>query len=628
MLEKIREGSQGVIAKTILILVILSFAFAGVSSYLGSKTTVAAATVNGEEISKAELEQLYQNERNRLQQQLGEMFDTLASNDDYLKSVKKSVLERLVAQKLVDQAASNLNLTVSDAQVKQAILSEPAFQTDGHFDNDRFQAVLRQLGYQPAAFSESMRVDMTRRQLVEALIGSEFALKSEAKDIAELQGQSRDIRYAIVDAEPYKADIKVTDEQAKDYYDQNTNQFVRPEQVSLDYVELNAADFANKVNVSEEDAKTYYDEHKNQYQTTEKRLPAHILIPFGDDEAAAKSKIEAIKKELDNGADFAELAKKDSQDTFSAKNGGKLDWYEQGVMDPAFDDALFKLKKGQVSGIVKSEFGFHLIKLLDEKPVQTQAFADVKADIEKELKKRKADDEFYSLQQKLADTSYEVPDTLEDAAKAVNAKVMHSGLFARNNPPAVLNDPKVIKAAFSEQVLDQGMNSDVIELGDNHVIVLRVNEHKVAGTKSFDEVKADIVARIKQDKANDQAKIKAEEYAASIKAGKPEVKLTTKANVHRYDRELQLELVSEVFKLSKPEQAPTVGTVELTNGYAVVALDKVNPAEGINDAVIGSLQQQLANNFSELDYRSLIAYLKSKAEITYAEDANEISELQ
>ncbi|WP_133406440.1 peptidylprolyl isomerase [Parashewanella tropica] len=628
MLEKIREGSQGVIAKTILILVILSFAFAGVSSYLGSKTEVAAATVNGDEISKAELEQLYQNERNRLQQQLGEMFDTLASNDGYLKSVKQSVLERLVAQKLVDQAAANLNLTVSDAQVKQAILSEPAFQTDGHFDNDRFQAVLRQLGYQPAAFSESMRVDMTRRQLIEALIGSEFALKSEAKNIAEIQGQSRDIRYAIVDAEPYKANIAVTDAQVKEYYDQNTSQFVRPEQVSLDYVELNASDFANNIKVTAEDAKAYYDEHKNQYQTTEKRLPAHILIPFGDDEAKAKVKIEAIKKELDNGADFAELAKKDSQDTFSAKNGGKLDWYEQGVMDPAFDDALFKLKKGQVSGIVKTEFGFHLIKLLDEKPVETQQFEAVKADIEKELKQRKADDQFYSLQQKLADTSYEVPDTLEDAAKAVDAKVMHTALFSRANPPVSLNDPKVIKAAFSEQVLDQGMNSDVIELGNNHVIVLRVNEHKAAGTKSFDEVKSDIVARIKQDKANEQAKTKAQEYAASIKAGKSEVKLTAKSKVHRYDRELQPALIGKVFKLAKPNDAPTVGTVELPNGYAVVVLDKINAAEGINDSVISSLTQQLANNYSELDYRSLISYLKSKAEITYAEDANEINELQ
>ncbi|MBE8168418.1 MAG: peptidylprolyl isomerase [Shewanella sp.] len=625
MLEKIREGSQGVIAKSILVLVILSFAFAGISSYLGAPTDVPAATVNGEEISKAEFEQAYQNERGRLQQQLGEMFDTLAANDNYLKTIKQSALDRLVSQKLLDQTAAKLGLTVSDEQVRQAIKAEPAFQVDGVFDNDRYQALLSQLGYQPVAFRNTMRVDLTRRQLINATVGSEFALKSEAKQIAEIQGQSRDIRYAIVNSEPFLAGVTVTDEQAKEYYDTNITQFVRPEMVSLDYVELNAADLSKGVSVTEEQAQAYYDEHKAQYQTIEKRLPAHILVQFGDDEEKAKAKIEAIKKQLDGGADFSELAKKDSEDTFSGEEGGKLDWYEQGVMDPAFDDAMFALEKGQVSDVVKSDFGFHIIKLLDVQPVKTQSFAEVSTQIIDDLKKNEAQDKFYTMQQSLADTSYEVPDSLNEAAEVVNATVKHTGLFSRNTIPAELNNPEVIKAAFSDQVLQSGLNSDVVELGDDHVLVLRVNEHKVAGTKSFAEVKSDVEARIKQEQATDAAQAKADEYAASIKAGKSEVELMTKAKLHRYDREIDSAIVNKAFQMSdsKPESAMSIATVTLAQGSAVVIVDKVNAAEGIDDNVITSLTQQLTNQYSEQDYRALLAYLKAHAEVVYTADLDE-----
>ena len=625
MLEKIREGSQGVIAKSILVLVILSFAFAGISSYLGAPTDVPAATVNGEEISKAEFEQAYQNERGRLQQQLGEMFDTLAANDNYLKTIKQSALDRLVSQKLLDQTAAKLGLTVSDEQVRQAIKAEPAFQVDGVFDNERYQALLNQLGYQPVAFRNTMRVDLTRRQLINATVGSEFALKGEAKQIAEIQGQSRDIRYAIVNSEPFLAGVTVTDEQAKEYYDTNITQFVRPEMVSLDYVELNASDLSKGVSVTEEQAQAYYDEHKAQYQTIEKRLPAHILVQFGDDEEKAKTKIDAIKKQLDGGADFSELAKKDSEDTFSGEEGGKLDWYEQGVMDPAFDDAMFSLEKGQVSDVVKSDFGFHIIKLLDVQPVKTQSFSEVSTQIIDDLKKNEAQDKFYTMQQSLADTSYEVPDSLNEAAEVVNTTVKHTGLFSRNTIPAELNNPEVIKAAFSDQVLQSGLNSDVVELGDDHVLVLRVNEHKVAGTKSFAEVKSDVETRIKQEQATDAAQAKADEYAASIKAGKSEVELITKSKLHRYDREIDSAIVNKAFQMvdSKPESAMSIATVALAQGSAVVIVDKVNAAEGIDDNVITSLTQQLTNQYSEQDYRALLAYLKARAEVVYTADLDE-----
>lgn len=441
MLEKIRDGSQGVIAKGILVLVILSFAFAGVSSYLGSTSEVPAAEVNGDKITKAELEQAYQSERARMEQQLGEMFAALSADERYLESIKQSVLERLVADKLIDQAAAAMGLRVSDEQIIEAIKSEPAFQTDGKFDNERYQAILRQLGYQPQTFRSMMRVDMTRRQLTAALVGTEFVLPGEAKQLAELQGQTRDIRYLVVDSAPFLAKASVTDEQVKSYYDANQGQFMSPEKVSLEYVELNAADFAKDSKVTDEEAQTYYDEHKAQYVSNEKRLAAHILIALGSDEAAAKAKAEDLAKQLDNGADFAALAKANSEDTLSAEQGGKLDWFEPGVMDPTFDTALFALQKGQHSGVVKTDFGFHIIKLLDIQPGTTVPFADVKTKIFAQLQEKKAVDQFYSLQSKLADTSYEVPDTLAETAKVVGVEIKTTPLFSRDDVPAALNKP-------------------------------------------------------------------------------------------------------------------------------------------------------------------------------------------
>lgn len=617
MLEKIRDGSQGVIAKGILVLVILSFAFAGVSSYLGSTTDVPAAEVNGDKITKAELEQAYQSERSRMEQQLGEMFAALSADEKYLQSIKQSVLERLVADKLIDQAAKAMGLRVSDEQIVAAMRAEPAFQTDGKFDNDRYQAILRQLGYQPQTFRDMMRVDMTRRQLTAALVGTEFVLPGEAKQLAELQGQTRDVRYVIVDSAPFLATAVVTDEQVKNYYDANQGQFMSPEMVSLEYVELNAADFAKNNPVSDEEAQTYYEEHKAQYVSNEKRLAAHILVMPGNDEAAAKAKAEDLAKQLDSGADFADLAKANSDDTLSAEQGGKLDWFEPGVMDPAFDAALFALNKGQHSAVVKTDFGFHIIKLLDVQSGATVPFADVKAKIVAQLQDKKAVDQFYSLQSKLADTSYEVPDTLSETAKAVGADVKTTALFSRDNAPAELNKPDLVKAAFSETVMLKGLNSEVIELEPNHVVVIRVKEHHDAGTLALAEVKANITERLKQDQANEAARAKAQELMAQVKAGATDLGLVSKAKLGRGAQDVDAAIVGKAFQMPTPSTTPVVDTVGLANGYAVVALDKVNAAEGVSDELVNALKQRLNAQYSEADYRGLIDSLKANAKVLY-----------
>lgn len=619
MLEKIREGSQGVIAKSILVLVILSFAFAGVSSYLGTSTDVPAAVVNGDEITANELEQAFQNERGRLEQQLGEMFDALAADDNYMNGIKQNVLDRLISDKLISQAAEDLGLRVSDEQIKQAILNEQAFQTDGVFDNDRYLAVLRQLGYQTTSFRNMMRVDMTRRQLLTALVGSEFVLDGEAKQLAEVQGQTRDIRYLVVDSTPFLASSTVSAEEIKAYYESNLIQFMSQEKVSLEYVELDVADLAKGIETSVDDARAFYEDNQQQYQTPEKRLAAHILFASGDD-SADEAKAEAALAKLQAGEDFAAVAKSDSDDQFSAEQGGQLDWFEQGVMDPAFDSALFALSTGEYSQIVKSEFGYHIIKLLDVESGAAAPFDDVQDKIIADLQNKKAVDEFYSLQSVLADTSYEIPDTLDETAKALGVEVQSTALFSRDNAPVNLNTPALIKAAFSDDVIGSGMNSEVIELAPNHVVVIRLLQHKDAGTLPLTEVSSSIEARLLQDKANFAASEKANEYLAQLKVGTEitEVAVATKEKLARFNQDIDQAISTKAFKMAAPDAgASSFDTAALANGYAVIALDKVNDAEGIDANIVESIKQRLVPQYSEADYRSVVAALKAKATVEY-----------
>ncbi|EDP99387.1 SurA N-terminal domain-containing protein [Shewanella benthica] len=618
MLEKIREASQGVIAKSILVLVIFSFAFSGVSSYLGSSTEAAAATVNGEEISESALEQAYQSERARLEQQLGEMFQALAADDTYLASVKQSVLERLVAEKLLDQSATELGLRVSDQQIKNAIMTEPAFQTDGQFDNDRYLAILRQLGYQANTFRNMMRTDMTRRQLVASLVGSEFVLPGEISYLAGIQGQTRDIRYHIVDASPFVADVEVTDEQAQSFFDANLAQFMSPETLSLEYIELNATDMANDVTVTDAEAQAYYDENKQQYLKAEKRLAAHILINLGDDESASKAKAEAIYAKLQAGDDFAQLAKTESEDTFSGEQGGQLDWFEQGVMELAFDDVLYSLSKGSYSTVVKTSFGYHIIKLLDIQPEVEAPFVDVKDKIIAQLKDKAAVDTYYGLQQTLADVTYEVPDTLSEAASELGVEVMTSPVFTRTNAPAPFDNSDVLKAAFSTNVLFDRMNSDVIEIDANHAMVIRIKSHTAAGTVDFTKVKAAIVERLKQEQANEVARDKAQTLMSSFNDAESSTEFVTKTNLGRFEQGIDAAITSKAFQMAQPADSAVVDTVALANGYAVIVLDKVNAAEGIDDNLLSALKQRLSAQYSEGDYRAMIAILKAKADVVYS----------
>ncbi|WP_160838302.1 MULTISPECIES: peptidylprolyl isomerase [Aeromonas] len=630
MLDKLREGAQGKVAKVILGLIILSFALAGVGSYLNGPARTAPATVNGNDISAPALENAYRNERARMESQMGEAFNQLAANPDYMKQFRRGVLDRLIDQALIDDKARSLGLRVSDEQIKQAIVAMPEFAENGKFSNDRYLQLIRRAGMTPEMFRDSLRQDMVRQQLMGAVLGSEFALKGEAEQLDRLYNQTRDLRLIRLAASAYVDGIEVSDAEVEQFYKANSARFMNDETVKVDYLLLDAANLGKNIKVTEQDAQDYYDQHQDLFQRPERRQVAHILIPFGKDEKAAEQKAEAVLAKAKAGDDFAALAKADSSDTFSAKKGGELDWFEKGVMDPAFEKAAFALAKaGDLSAVVKSPFGFHIIKLLAVEPAKTKPFVDVMSDTIARLQSEKAKEQFFAEQQKMADSSFENPDSLDLTAEAMGLQVQSTGYFSQADAPAPLNDPKVLSVAFSEQLRDDNTNSDVIELADGKALVLHIMGHQPKAAKPLAEVKEQVITAIKHDKASEVARGKAQGLLDKLKAGENVqadltalgLKVDTHTSVSRFAQEMDQNLVTQVFRMPHPTDGkPSVELVTEANGdRVVVALDKVNVIKEPSQ-MVSLLQGQLGQGKAQADYKSLIDELRKAAKIEYFTD--------
>lgn len=624
MLERIREGSQGTWATVILGLVIFSFVFAGIGSYINSSINSAAATVNGQDISRNDLEKNYQNERARMESQYGEAFSALSSDAAYLQEFRNGVLDRLISEKLIDQAALELGLRVSDAQIKQAIVQMQEFQVDGKFDNDRYLVVIRSAGFQPNSFRDYMRTDMVRRQLSEALIGTEFALAGEAKRAYDLQAQTRDLKYLSINSADFAGQVTVSDEEINSYYQANIASFDTEQKVSVAYVELTLNDLLPGINVTEQELQEEFQASLADFKTEEERRVSHILVEFGDDEASAQTKIEDIFTEVKAGKDFAELARQYSDDTFTAEKGGDIDWFGKGMMDPAFEASAYSLVAlGDVSEVVKSDFGFHLIKLTDVKPETITPFVEVKEQLTQSVKIRKGEAELYALQQRMAEVAFEIPDHLDEVAAVANKPIVTTELFARDAAPAALSSAIALNAAFDADIIEQGLNSDVLDLGENRLMVLRVVNNEPERTKDLTEVAQSIKQNLLQEASRNAAREWAQSLLSSLSAGQDiseqlvskNIVWQEKQNVARTDSELGQNVLTELFKLGESSTQNTAVVDTLTGDVTLVQLVKINSAAPAEAMQLDNFQRRLASNKAQLLYSELLASLKASADI-------------
>ncbi|WP_018983014.1 SurA N-terminal domain-containing protein [Salinimonas chungwhensis] len=623
MLERIREGSQSPWAMVVIGLVVLSFVFAGVGSYLSSSGSTTVATVNGEEISQSELERAYQNQRAQMENQYGDDIAAMFADENYLQQFRQNVLQSLINNKLVEQQASEMGLRVGDEQIRQTIRDMQGFQSAGQFDNERYLAVLRQNGFTPAQFRDYLRVELTREQLSRALQASSFALDGETQRAWQLQSQTRDGRYFIVDAQKFSERVEISEQDIQNYYDANITAFDTQEKVNIAYVTLSVDDLMNEVDVSEDEVRDYYENNQDQYRTEEERRVAHILIEFGDDKAAAQKQAQELRQSISDGADFATVAEESSDDTFSAENGGDLDYITRDMMDPAFEEAAFNLQSGEVSQVVETDFGYHIIKVSDIKPESVTQFADVKEDVRETLLNDKAMERFYEIRTRMDEVAFEMPETLQDVAGVANQPIEETGFFTRSQAPEAMSNPAVLNAAFSAEQVEDRMNSEVIELTEQTVMVLRVKEYQPQRTQELSEVKPAIEQQLMAERLQAAAMKWADELVDKMQAGEDvegmmgdyDVQWQDAEAVGRGQSQLPRNLVQTLFSLSERE-GEQVGTAELASGnVGVIQLQDIQQADAPEEELAATLRQRLGAAYGQSTYQSFINALREDADI-------------
>jgi peptidyl-prolyl cis-trans isomerase D len=629
MLEKFREGSQGPGAKIILGAVIVTFALAGVSSYLGNGSAQSAATVNGVDISKQALENQVRNDRARLESQQGDSFAARWDQPEFQNQVRQQSLNSLIAQNLLQQMTRDLSLRIGDDQIRGYIFAMEQFKTDGKFNEERYTSLLRQNGMTPAQFVDRLRVEFAQQQLTDALVNSEFSLPSEVALLAQLQNQQRELSQLTIPASKFSADITVTEAEVSSYYDERKHLFQTPQQASADYILLDMNEISADIILADDAAQNYYDEHTSSYTQEDKRKVAHILVEFNDDEDNAKAKAQALLEQVQAGSDFAELAQSSSDDTFSGENGGELDWLEKGIMDPAFEAAAFALQNdGDVTTeLVRSNFGFHVIKLLAVQPGKVKAFSDVETSIVNRLKKEQAVSRFDELAELLAAQAFEVPDSLEVAAEETGLTLVSTELFSVNEIPAPLNGPKVSGTLFDEDFIAEGLNSEIINLSDEQSIVVRVNQYKEQTVMPLAEVQVEIEQRLTATKAEQKtlafmntltAKISADE-SIDTELATLDIAFTSPEWLSRFDyAKADFKVLSKLFSMPKPtlEKAAVAIETALNGDVTLLKLLAVRSTE-INADEQSRLADSLKSMNAQADYEMLVQTLIKAADVSY-----------
>lgn len=614
MMDSLRTAANSLVLKIIFGIIIVSFILTGVSGYLIGGSDNYAAKVNGQEISRGQFENAFNNERNRMQQQLGEQFSELAANESYMKTLRQQTLNRLIDEALLDQYSRELKLNISDEQVKQAIFATPAFQVDGKFDNNRYNAIVNKMGMTADQYAQALRNQLTTQQVINGVAGTEFMLKGETDELAELVAQQRVVREATIDVNALAAKQQVTDQEVSSYYEQNKNSFMMPEQFRVSYIKLDAA--AMQETASDADIQAYYDQHQDQFTQPQRNRYSIIQTKTEDD---AKAVLDALNK----GGDFAALAKEKSADIISARNGGDMGWLEDATTPDELKNAGLK-EKGQLSGVIKSSVGYLVARLDDVQPAKVKPLSEARDDIAAKVKQEKALDAYYALQQKVSDAASNDNESLAGAEQAAGMKAVETGWFNRDSLPEELNFKPVSDAIFNGGLVGQngtpGNNSDIITVDGDRAFVLRVAEHKAEAVKPLAEVKDQVTALVKHNKAVQQAKLDADKLLVELKAGKGNEAMKAAGLSFGESKTLsrtgQDPVSQAAFGLSLPaKDKPVYGVANDMQGNVVLlALDAVK-AGSMPEEQKKAMVQGITQNNAQIVFEALMSNLRKAAKI-------------
>ncbi|MBU0501327.1 MAG: SurA N-terminal domain-containing protein [Gammaproteobacteria bacterium] len=622
MLQTIRERAQGWIAWVIVILITIPFALWGIQEYLGVGGETVAAKVNGADITERELDTNFQRFRTQLRERLGASYKAGLIDDRLLR---QQVLNSMVRAELLMQAAIAQNMQAPDAMVQQAIAAIPAFQKAGRFDYPSYEQGLRLQGLSPDIFFQRMRGNMVVDQLGNAIRESEFSTGREVDAFVRLRSQRRDIGYLLFSVDASLTDEKPAEAAVKEHYEGHRDAFMTPERVKLEYVELSAEELAAQVKADDQVLTAYLEGHADDFRLPEEYHARHILVTVKEGkEEEARAKAEKLLARVRGGEDFVQIAKKESEDPGSAEKGGDLGFFGASVMEQAFEKSVAGLKPGETSELVRTLFGFHIIQLLEKRGGGKADLAAVHDRVAAAYAKEEGQKLFYEKAERMADLAYENPTSLEPIVKGLGLPLKQSEWITRTGGEGSLNSPKVVNAAFSGEVLGQGNNSEAIELGQEHMLVLRAVNHENPAPRPLEEVRKEIEEALRRERAVKLAAGKGQKALERLKSGEAVDALAGEASklekpglLDRFAQEAPPPVIREAFRLPRPAQdKPSLGSARLENGdFAVILVGAVQ--DGVADPKTGTdkIGAELAAGLGERYFENYVGALKERAKI-------------
>lgn len=617
MLQSIRDRTSGLVAGFIIALLVVPFAFWGVQSFTGGGGDPVVAKVGSEKIHESQFRRSYEQRYQQYLQLMGENFK--ADQFDQAK-FQQSVLDDMTQESLLRQHADKAGYRANDAVLFNAIAAIPAFQADGKFNTESYRTMLARQNLTPERFEAQLRQSLEIDQMREAITDTAFMAPVERTQLMQVAGQQREVSYALLDVAHYADTVTIADDALKQKYEDTKSQYMAPERIKLAYVELSQDTLTAAAAPDQDVLKVLYDAEKaSRFTTAEQRKISHILINFGPDKSASKKKAEAIEAKLKGGADFAALAKTDSDDTGSKAKGGDLGWLKRGDMPSSFEKAEWSLGVGETSDPVETEFGWHLIHVDEVKPASAKPFTDpeVQHELTDLYQNREKQKHFEEVSDKLEQLAFENPTSLEPVAKELGLKVQTTDWFTRAGGSDLAANDGIKEAAFSPEVFKDGENSKPITVGDSKLVVIRKDQYEAPRQRTFDEVADQIRKTMRDEQGKAKAEADAKAMLASLKAGQPLAAVASSkgatvkdlGSLRRDDSTQDKALVEAAFKLPHPQDGKlSVGQLVLSDGnVAVLALSKIDPPPPEAMPKDGSQFNQLAAGLEYDAYRSGLA---------------------
>lgn len=631
MLETIRNHAKGWIAKVILGLIAVTFALFGVDSYMkGGGGADEVASVGKTKISRQEFSRELQNQTDQVREAMGEKYDRTTTETP---EFRKRVLDNLLDRKALLLTAQQQGFQLNDQYFKSALLRIPAFEENGAFSQQRFEAILRQRDMTPASFESEVRNTYLLETQTSPVLFGTFSSSTSLAQLTRILTQQREVSVALLSPAEVAAQVKISEDDIKNYYASHRAELTEPEKIRAEYLTLNIDAAMAEIPVSEKEITDYYQTNAARLAQPEQRSASHVLlaVPKGANvatKAQLRAKATQLTAELQkNPARFAEIARKESQDPGSAAQGGSLGSFGRGAMVKAFDEAVFSMKKGEIRGPVESEFGFHIIRLDDIQPATAPPLESVRADITAGLRKQKAQIKFSELAENFSNLVYEKADSLKPAADALKLTIQTSDWMSKKNAPAPFLKTKLGEVLFSADAIKSKQNTEAIEVAPGVLVAARVLEYRPAAVKSLNEVHAAIEQILRNQRSAKLLGDKGEAMLGQLRQGKePGLRWTEFKTVNRQQSlGLDAATMNAIFRADTRKLPAYTGLMGPDGSYRIVRISRVLESPSLDATLGASVQKGVQEALERADLQAMVQLAKSSQKVEVRENALEVN---